>query len=120
MYRAWKRLQANYWMSDDMLPEVEASTVDIAAYACGNYTLLTGSNNTCEIWDYLFACLAEPSDWTYAGGGVYAPYAWVEESVVYNEDTADGIKLIYFIEDMGYTFQLWCFVGSGITMLYSL
>lgn len=112
--RAWKRLQANYYMSDNYLPVVHEESVEIAAYACGNLTELTGDNHTCQVWDYLFQCLAVESDWKFYTGGVYAPYAWVEESVVYDKDTADGIKLIYFIRGMGYTFQLWCFVGSGL------
>jgi hypothetical protein len=100
-------------MENDFLPSVDQATVALAAYTCGNYTALTGSNQTCEVWDYLFSCLAVESDWRYTDGGVYMPYAWVEESVVYDSETADGIKLIHFIRDMGYTFQLWCLVASG-------
>lgn len=111
--RAWKRLQANYYMSDDYLPVVEESTIDIAAYLCGNYTELTGDNHTCVVWDYLFQCMAQPSDWKYYAGGVYMPYAWVEESVIYDSDTADGIKMINSIREIGDGVQQWCLVAAG-------
>ena len=104
-------------MSDDYLPVVEESTIDIAAYLCGNYTELTGDNHTCVVWDYLFRCMAQPSDWKYFAGGVYMPYAWVEESVVYDSDTADGIKMINSIREIGDGVQQWCLVAAGSVSL---
>ena len=100
-------------MSDNYLPVVEEDTAELAAWICGNYTELTGDNHTCVVWDYLFSCMALPSDWKYNGGGIYMPYAWVEESVVYDEDTADGIKLIHYMRDLGNAVQLWCLVAAG-------
>lgn len=92
---------------------VKESSLDTASWACGNYTELTESNSTCFLWNYLFSCLAVESDWRYYNGGVYAPYAWVQESVVYDKETADGIKMIYDIREMGYAFQMWTLVACG-------
>ena len=111
---AFKRLQLNYYMSDNYLPVVNESTISLAARTCQNISLVAPEKNyTCETWDYLFTCLAVPSDWKYWDGGVYMPYAWVQESVVYDEDTANGIKVINDTINFAYDVQLWSFVAAG-------
>ncbi len=42
------------------------------------------------------------------------PYAWVQESVVYDEDTANGIKVINDTITFAYDVQLWSFVAAGM------
>jgi hypothetical protein len=100
-------------MADNYLPVVNDTTVERAATICEDYTTFKKLNNTCEIWDSLFVCLNIPTDWKYYNGGIYMPYAWVQESVVYDEDTANSLKLIQLFYDTGYSIQLWSFVSAG-------
>jgi hypothetical protein len=112
--RAYKRLQLNYYMSDNYLPSVDPALVPYAAELCQNISAFTGNTHDCTTFDYLFSCLAIPSDWKYVSGGVYMPYAWVEESVVFDEDTANSIKDISAAIAFAYDVQLWCFVSGGV------
>lgn len=121
IYSAFLRLQLNYFMQDNYLPSVNDTTVGVAATVCANYTALTGANFSCVAWDYLFQCLNIPSDWKYYKGGVYMPYAWVEESVAMDEDTANGFKDINSLKIFKQDLETWSFVVAGktiTTMLY--
>jgi hypothetical protein len=115
--RAYKRLQLNYYMENNYLPKVNDSTVKLAADACSNYTEITQSGYSCDYWNALFQCLAVPTDWKYYDGGVYMPYAWVQEAVVYDEATADGIKDINDAIEFAYQVQLACFIAAGASNL---
>ena len=45
------------------------------------------------------------------------PYAWIQESVVFDEDTANSIKGISAAVAFAYDVQLWCFVSGGVLPL---
>jgi len=109
--RAYKRLQLNYYMEDYYLPTVTEEAVTLMEGVCA----ALNNGTECYGLDAMLTCLAIPTDWKYQNGGVYFPHAWVEESLVMDEDTANGVKDgIYGAQELGEMVQLWSFVAAGI------
>lgn len=112
--RAKKRLQANYYIGDWVLPVMDGDTAESFNTVCLNETRKDGVN--CMGVNEQINCLATPS-WSFKDGGVYFPYAWVEESMVLTRDDADDLKeSLYWIDGFAESVQLYSLVCSGIFM----
>lgn len=112
--RAHKRLQLNYYLEDYYLPTISTDTAAQFQETCEKL-LENGVIASCLGLDALTTCLAVPSTWTYYQGGVYHPYAWADEYVTMDQDTADQIKEdIYGADELGKQIQLWSYVVAGL------
>jgi hypothetical protein len=68
-------------MKSLFLPSVSVDTVAAAETICANISAI-GENVTCRGIDFIFQCLAIPSNWDLYDGGVYFPYAWADVSII--------------------------------------
>jgi hypothetical protein len=97
MPQAFKRIQMNYWVEETVLPNMSVSAVQNAHELCNLLSLFPSNssnftNFTCDEFNALFTCMAAPSHWDIAGGGVYLPYAWLDENTVFPQRYATDIQ----------------------------
>ncbi len=112
LVRARKRLQVNYFVGSFTLPVFDGDKAQRFDNVCMNETRADGVN--CNGLNKFFLCLSTPS-WTLANGGVYMPYAWVEEGMTLSADDAADLKdSLYWIDDFAAEVQQWSFVVAGI------
>lgn len=112
LVRARKRLQVNYYVASYPLPVVDSDTANEFNSVCLNETRADGID--CKGLNNMVLCLATPS-WNLKDGGVYFPYAWVEEGMTLSADDAADLKdSLYWIDDFADEVQQWALVSAGI------
>jgi hypothetical protein len=108
----------NYYINETVFPNMTMSTYLNAAHLCNNVSQLPNAsqyNFTCETWNSLFACMATPVHWKIANGGVYLPYAWLDENTVMPKRYADDIqKGVLDNLVLAQNIQTWGLVTGGI------
>lgn len=86
----------NYWIEETVLPNMTTAAIDNAHNLCQLIALLpenvTEFNSTCDAWNNLFTCMAVPTHWDIANGGVFLPYAWLDETTTFPKRYADDIQ----------------------------
>jgi len=128
--RAKKRLQLAYYHNNTYFPNMPETFGTEADGICTNFTeLITVLIDNNITVDYipkcnaskerdLLTCLSEPQDWIFNNGGVYMPYAWVEEGIDGSADDANDLKdSLYFIEDLANDIEKYSLFVAGFCLL---
>lgn len=113
----------NYWIESAVLPNMTASAIQNVAELCNLISLLpsNATNFTCDSYNQLFTCMAAPTHWDIANGGVYLPYAWLDETTVFPSRYADDIQEgIIDNQDLAANVRTWGLVTGGISFTYSI
>jgi len=127
--RAAKRLQLNYFLSNTEFTGVAPGSVATWEDLCANLEILgfewaAAKGQVCDRYSKPYhECMATNQSWTFYSefgpdGGVYMPYAWANENLEGDRDSADGLKnSLFFIFDLADGIQMWCLVCSGFTFV---
>jgi len=118
VYRVHKRIQMNYWIEETILPNMTQSAIENARTLCELLALLpenvTSFNSSCDNWNNLFTCMAVPTHWDIQNGGVYLPYAWLDETTVFPKRYADDIQSgILDTQELAENVRTWGLVTAG-------
>lgn len=108
----------NYWIEATVLPNMTQSAINNARNLCELLAMLpenmTSFNGTCDEWNNLFTCMALPTHWNIQDGGVYLPYAWLDETTTFPKRYADKIQSgILDTQQLAADVRTWGLVTGG-------
>jgi hypothetical protein len=124
--RAHKRLQLAYRINDMNYSSIDSNAPSTWESLCKDL-IDSGLNQVTAICNNFvnnqkfLTCMAEPVHWklNYAEGldGLYTPFAWADENLVMDEDTADGIKTgLFTIYDLENIVFIWSLILAGVIL----